>query len=65
MSEHYLTREDLNRILFISDTTRQRLEKTDPTFPAKLKIGAQRVVYLSSEVNQWLRKRHEIAMRKR
>ncbi|MER9258997.1 hypothetical protein [Mesorhizobium sp. M0619] len=51
-----LTRDQLCALLHISDTSRQRLEKADPAFPPKLKIGARKVGYLRTDVLEYLQK---------
>ncbi len=60
-----LTRDQLCAMLGISDTSRQRLEKSDPTFPAKIKISVRRVCYLKSDADRWLLKQREDASKRR
>lgn len=60
-----LSRDQLCAMLRISDTSRQRLEKSDPTFPAKIKIGVRRVCYLKSDADAWLLKQREDASKRR
>ncbi|RWE37657.1 MAG: AlpA family phage regulatory protein [Mesorhizobium sp.] len=56
-----LTRDQLCALLNISDTSRQRLEKTDPTFPPKLHVSARKVGYLRTDVIEWLQQRRNAA----
>lgn len=56
-----LTRDQLCATLFISDTTRQRLEKSDPAFPKKIKIGRRKVGYLRSDVFDYIAKQRNAA----
>lgn len=56
-----LTRDQLCALLNISDTSRQRLEKTDSTFPRKLHVSARKVGYLRAEVIEWLQQRRKAA----
>ena len=56
-----LTRDDLCAFLKISDTTRQRLEKSDPSFPVKINVSARRVGYLRSDAHAWLNKQRDAA----
>lgn len=48
-----MTRDQLCAFLNISDTTRQRLERTNPDFPAKISITSRRVGYLKADVERW------------
>ncbi|TPJ52011.1 AlpA family phage regulatory protein [Mesorhizobium sp. B2-7-1] len=56
-----LTRDQLCALLNISDTSRQRLEKADPTFPPKLHVSARKVGYLRTDVIEWLKQRRKAA----
>jgi len=56
-----LTRDQLCALLNISDTTRQRLEKTDPAFPRKLHVSARKVGYLRSDVQSYIARQHQKA----
>lgn len=56
-----ITRGQLCALLRISDTTRQRLEKSDPTFPVKINVSARRVGYLRADAHAWLIKQREAA----
>ncbi|WP_198032658.1 AlpA family phage regulatory protein [Mesorhizobium sp. WSM2561] len=56
-----LTRDQLCAKLLISDTTRQRLEKTDPTFPRKLHVSPRKVGYLLSDVQAYVARQHQKA----
>ncbi|TPK17739.1 AlpA family phage regulatory protein [Mesorhizobium sp. B2-5-7] len=56
-----LTRDQLCAKLLISDTTRQRLEKTDPTFPRKLHVSVRKVGYLVSDVQAYIARQHQKA----
>lgn len=57
-----LSRDQLCELLRISDTTRQRLERSDPTFPPKIKVGLRRVGYLRSDALAWLLQQREAAL---
>ncbi|KQV73019.1 AlpA family phage regulatory protein [Rhizobium sp. Root1220] len=66
MSENtILTRDQLCAMLNISDTSRQRLEKSDPNFPPKIKIGVRRVAYLRDDAYAWLLQQREDASKRR
>ncbi|TDR30312.1 helix-turn-helix transcriptional regulator [Aquamicrobium defluvii] len=67
MSDHttLITRDQLCALLGISDTTRQRLEKADPTFPPKLHISMRRVAYLRADAHAWLMRQREAASKQR
>lgn len=56
-----LTRDQLCAMLKISDTSRQRLERIDPTFPRKLHVSARKVGYLLSDVHAYLARRRQKA----
>lgn len=60
-----ISRDQLCAMLKISDTTRQRLEKNDPHFPPKMKIGSRRVGYLRSDAHAWLFRQREAALNAR
>ena len=45
-----ILRDEVNALLRISDTTRQRLEKSDPSFPTKIKVSKRRVAFWKSDV---------------
>lgn len=59
-----LSRDQLCEMLRISDTSRQRLEKSDPHFPPKIKVGVRRVAYLHSDAVAWLSRQREAASRR-
>lgn len=61
MNDVLLTRDQLCALLNISDTTRQRLEKTDPTFPRKLHVSVRKVGYLRSDVQAYIARQHQKA----
>lgn len=42
------------QILGVSRTTLWRVERDDDTFPRRRRLTANRVGYLSSEINEWL-----------
>ncbi|MBB6012667.1 prophage regulatory protein [Aquamicrobium lusatiense] len=65
MSDHttLITRDQLCALLNISDTTRQRLEKADPTFPLKIHVSLRRVGYLRADAHAWLMQQREAASR--
>lgn len=44
----------LCHLLQISRSTVWRLEKNDPTFPKRLKLGQRSVGYILSEVEDWI-----------
>ncbi|RUU11060.1 AlpA family phage regulatory protein [Mesorhizobium sp. USDA-HM6] len=56
-----ITRDQLCALLNISDTTRQRLEKTDPAFPPKLHVSVRKVGYLRSDVQAYVARQHQKA----
>lgn len=56
-----LTRDQLCALLNISDTTRQRLEKTDPAFPRKLHVSVRKVGYLRADVLEYLMQQRQKA----
>lgn len=56
-----LTRDQLCALLNISDTTRQRLEKTDPAFPRKLHVSVRKVGYLRADVVEYLMQQRQRA----
>lgn len=60
-----LSRDQLCALLQISDTSRQRLEKTDPTFPPKLQISQRRVAYSRADALDWLQRRRDAATQRR
>ncbi|MET3793328.1 helix-turn-helix transcriptional regulator [Aquamicrobium terrae] len=66
MSDNTLiTRDQLCQLLNISDTTRQRLEKSDPTFPPKIHVSMRRVGYLRADAHAWLIRQREAASKHR
>lgn len=60
-----LSRDQLCALLQISDTSRQRLEKVDPTFPPKLQISQRRVAYSRADALDWLQRRRDAAAQRR
>ena len=56
-----LTRDQLCAFLNISDTTRQRLEKTDLAFPRKLHVSVRKVGYLRADVLEYLMQQRQKA----
>lgn len=53
-----ITKQELKALLTIkSDTAIRNLEKRDPTFPQKIKLGLRRVGYRLEEVNSWIEAR--------
>ncbi|AZO24790.1 AlpA family phage regulatory protein [Mesorhizobium sp. M1E.F.Ca.ET.045.02.1.1] len=61
-SEILLTRDQLCAMLMISDTSRQRLEKNDPSFPPKLHLGMRKVAYRRADVIAWLEQQRQAAL---
>lgn len=57
-----ITRDDLCALLKISDTTRQRLEKSDAHFPPKIHVSARRVGYMRADAIAWLTRQREAAL---
>lgn len=49
-----LSRDEVNALLGISDTTRQRIEKSDANFPQKIKVSLRRVAYRRADVMRYL-----------
>ncbi|MFD2854452.1 helix-turn-helix transcriptional regulator [Seohaeicola zhoushanensis] len=45
---------ELNAVLGISDTTRLRLERTNPDFPKKVRVSPRRVAYRRSDVMRYI-----------
>lgn len=57
-----VTREEVNAMLGISDTTRQRLEKADKAFPAKIKVSARRVAFRKVDVLAYIDRQYQAAV---
>lgn len=60
-----ITRDQLCRMLNISDTSRQRLEKSDPHFPPKIHVSLRRVGYRLGDVRIWISRQRELATKHR
>ncbi len=61
----FITRDQLCALLNISDTTRQRLERSDPHFPPKIYVSMRRVGYLRADAYTWLLRQRETASKHR
>lgn len=53
-------RDQLVRRLNIPRSSLFKLQKTDPTFPKPVKLGARAVGWISSEVDEWLLSRKRV-----
>lgn len=58
MTNPILSKQEVKNLLhFKSDTSLYTLEKRDPTFPSRIKIGLSRVGYKANEIYSWLESR--------
>lgn len=50
----YISWKDLSERLGVSTSTAKRIQKTDTDFPRRVRISAQRVGFIESEVESYL-----------
>ena len=53
----FWTRQTAAQMLGVSISTLDRLDKNDPTFPQKIRLGKRRAGWRSESIKKWLEER--------